>query len=97
MKVVYNWLKDFVDVKATPDELASHLALSGTNIGGIENGADGAVIDAEASSGAFAVNEVARDLGVLCIHTNSETSSPTRHSKGTRQLSKASSQVFQPK
>jgi hypothetical protein len=32
MKVVYNWLKDFVDVTASPDELASRLALSGTNI-----------------------------------------------------------------
>jgi phenylalanyl-tRNA synthetase beta chain len=50
MKIVYNWLKDFVDLKATPDELASRLALSGTNIGGIENGTHGAVIDAEVSS-----------------------------------------------
>jgi phenylalanyl-tRNA synthetase beta chain len=50
MKIVYNWLKEFVEVKATPDELASRLALSGTNIGGIENGAHGAVIDAEVSS-----------------------------------------------
>jgi len=36
MKVVYNWLKDFVDVTATPQELASRLALSGTNIGGVQ-------------------------------------------------------------
>jgi phenylalanyl-tRNA synthetase beta chain len=50
MKVVYNWLKDFVDVTATPQELASRLALSGTNIAGVENGAHGAVIDAEVSS-----------------------------------------------
>jgi phenylalanyl-tRNA synthetase beta chain len=50
MKVVYNWLKDFVDVTATPHELASRLALSGTNIGGVENGAHGAVIEAEVSS-----------------------------------------------
>jgi phenylalanyl-tRNA synthetase beta chain len=50
MKIVYNWLKDFVEVKAGPDELASRLALSGTNIGGIENGPHGAVIDAEVSS-----------------------------------------------
>src|SRR5438309_6274348 len=50
MKVVYNWLKDFVDLTAAPQELASRLALSGTNIGGIENGAHGAVIDAEVSS-----------------------------------------------
>lgn len=32
------------------------------------------IVDAEASSGAFAVQEVIRDLPVLCIHTNSETS-----------------------
>src|SRR5882672_3291962 len=50
MKVVYNWLKEFVDVTATPEELASRLALSGTNIGGVENGAHGAVIDAEITS-----------------------------------------------
>src|SRR6201981_2262215 len=50
MKVVYNWLKDFVPVTASPDELASPLALSGTNIGGVENGPHGAVIDAEVSS-----------------------------------------------
>src|SRR6202171_5508874 len=50
MKVVYNWLKDFVDVAASPQELASRLALSGTNIGGVANGAHGAVIDAEVSS-----------------------------------------------
>ena len=39
------------------------------------------LIDAEASSGAFAVQEVVRDLGVLCIHTNSETSSLTADPK----------------
>jgi phenylalanyl-tRNA synthetase beta chain len=50
MKLVYNWLKDFVDVAATPDELASRLALSGTNIGGVEKGPQGTVIDAEVSS-----------------------------------------------
>ena len=50
MKVVYSWLKDFVDVTASPDDLASRLALSGTNIGGVEKGAHGSVIDAEVSS-----------------------------------------------
>src|SRR5471032_786805 len=50
MKLVYNWLKDFVDVTATPDELASRLALSGTNIGGVEKGPQGTVIDAEVYS-----------------------------------------------
>src|SRR5215831_19281818 len=50
MKVVYNWLKDFVDVTAPPHELALRLALSGSNVAGIENGPHGAVIDAEVGS-----------------------------------------------
>lgn len=50
MKVAYNWLKEFVDVAASPQEIASRLALSGTNIAGIESGAHGAVIDAEVTS-----------------------------------------------
>ncbi|WP_428661252.1 ABC transporter substrate-binding protein [Reyranella sp.] len=39
------------------------------------------IIDAEASSGAFAVHEVIREIGVLCLHTNSETSSLTADPK----------------
>ncbi len=50
MKVVYNWLKEFVDITASPADVASRLALSGTNIGSVENGLHGAVIDAEVGS-----------------------------------------------
>ena len=50
MKVAYNWLKEFVDVPAPPAELASRLALAGTNIAGIEKSPHGAVIDAEITS-----------------------------------------------
>ena len=50
MKVSYDWLKEFVDVAALPGDLASRLALAGTNIAGIEKGAHGAVIDAEITS-----------------------------------------------
>jgi phenylalanyl-tRNA synthetase beta chain len=50
MKVAYNWLKEFVDVPAGPDELASRLALAGTNIASVEHGLQGGVIDAEITS-----------------------------------------------
>ncbi len=68
MKVVYNWLKDFVDVTATPQELASRLALSGTNIGGVENGPHGAVIEAEVSSNrpdCLGHYGIAREVGAI--------------------------------
>jgi phenylalanyl-tRNA synthetase beta chain len=68
MKIVYNWLKDFADVTASPEELASRLALSGTNIGGIEKGSHGAVIDAEVSSNrpdCLGHYGVAREVGAI--------------------------------
>jgi phenylalanyl-tRNA synthetase beta chain len=68
MKVLYSWLQDFVAVSATPEELASRLALSGTNIGGIENGPHGAVIDAEVTSNrpdCLSHYGVAREVGAI--------------------------------
>src|SRR5271168_2663792 len=68
MKVAYNWLKEYVDVAATPQELASRLALSGTNIGGIENGTHGPVIDAEVTSNrpdCLALLGIAREVGAI--------------------------------
>jgi branched-chain amino acid transport system substrate-binding protein len=56
------------DSKGQPQE-AARVARELVNSDGCE-----LLIDGEASSGAFAVHEVARDLGMLCLHTNSETS-----------------------
>jgi phenylalanyl-tRNA synthetase beta chain len=68
MKVVYNWLKEFVDVTAPPNEVASRLALSGTNIGSVENSPHGAVIDAEVGSNrpdCLGHYGIARELGAV--------------------------------
>jgi phenylalanyl-tRNA synthetase beta chain len=68
MKVAYNWLKEFVEVSASPEELASRLALSGTNIAGIENGPHGAVIDAEVTSNrpdCLGMLGIAREVGAI--------------------------------
>src|SRR5438874_1118938 len=68
MKVVYNWLKDFVDVTASPQEVASRLALSGTNIAGVEIGPHGPVIDAEVSSNrpdCLGHYGIAREVGAI--------------------------------
>ncbi|HXW17605.1 MAG TPA: phenylalanine--tRNA ligase subunit beta [Candidatus Acidoferrales bacterium] len=50
MKVLYNWLKEFVEVKATPAELRSRLSLSGTAVDAIEESVAGPVLDAELTS-----------------------------------------------
>ena len=63
------------DSKGQPQE-AARLARELVNTDGCE-----ILIDAEASSGAFAVHEVARDLGMLCLHTNSRNQRADRRSE----------------
>ncbi|HXT26349.1 MAG TPA: phenylalanine--tRNA ligase subunit beta [Candidatus Eisenbacteria bacterium] len=68
MKVVYNWLKDFVDVTATPQELASRLALAGTNIASVEPQPLGGVLDAEITSNrpdCLGVYGIAREVSAI--------------------------------
>jgi phenylalanyl-tRNA synthetase beta chain len=47
MKVLYNWLKEFVDMTAPPPELRARLSLAGVAIDSIEDSAAGPVLDAE--------------------------------------------------
>ncbi len=68
MKVVYDWLKDFVEVTATPQDLASRLALAGTNIASVEWQPLGGVIDAEVTSNradCLAVYGIAREVSAI--------------------------------
>jgi len=50
MKVVYNWLKEFVDVTAAAAELRSRLSLAGIAVDSIEGTPAGPVLDAEITS-----------------------------------------------
>ena len=89
MKVSYNWLKEFVDLTASPEEAASRLALSGTNIASIENGAHGAVIDAEITSNrpdCLGMLGIAREVGAiyrLPVKINSPKPAESKTSKTT--------------
>jgi phenylalanyl-tRNA synthetase beta chain len=68
MKVVYNWLKDFVDVPATVQELAARLALHGTNVASVEPQPLGGVIDAEVTSNrpdCLGVYGIAREVSAI--------------------------------
>jgi phenylalanyl-tRNA synthetase beta chain len=47
MKVVYNWLKEFVDVKAEAADLRTRLSLAGIAVDSVEDSAAGPVLDAE--------------------------------------------------
>src|SRR5271156_208284 len=47
MKVVYDWLKEFADLKASPEDLRARLSLVGIAVDSIEETAAGPVLDAE--------------------------------------------------
>src|SRR5271168_5106971 len=50
MKVVYDWLKEFVDVTASPADLRARLSLAGLAVDSIEETAAGPVLDAEVTA-----------------------------------------------
>jgi phenylalanyl-tRNA synthetase beta chain len=50
MKVLYNWLKEFVELTATPEELRTRLSFSGTAIEALEHTTAGPLLDAELTS-----------------------------------------------
>ena len=50
MKVLYNWLKEFVDLTAPPEDLRTRLSLSGTAVEALEQTAAGPMLDAELTS-----------------------------------------------
>jgi phenylalanyl-tRNA synthetase beta chain len=47
MKVLYNWLKEFVEVTLPPAELRARLSLTGTAVEGLEETQAGPMLDAE--------------------------------------------------
>ena len=68
MRVVFNWLKDFVDVPGTVQELAARLALHGTNVASVEPQPLGGVIDAEVTSNrpdCLGVYGIAREVSAI--------------------------------
>ena len=50
MKVLYNWLKEFVALTAPPEDLRTRLSLSGTAVEALEQTAAGPMLDAELTS-----------------------------------------------
>src|ERR1700688_317130 len=50
MKVLYNWLKEFVELTAATEELRTRLSLSGTAVEALDQTAAGPLLDAELTS-----------------------------------------------
>jgi phenylalanyl-tRNA synthetase beta chain len=50
MKILFNWLKEFADLTAAPEELRTRLSLSGTAVEALEQTVAGPMLDAELTS-----------------------------------------------
>src|ERR1700685_3858559 len=50
MKVLYNWLKEFVAVRAAPADFEARLSLAGVAIDSVEESVAGPVLDAEVTA-----------------------------------------------
>jgi len=68
MKVTYNWLKDFVEISLSPEDLADRLTMAGLEVTGIEKKTDDYVFDIEITSNRpdwLSVLGVAREVAVV--------------------------------
>src|SRR5271163_296445 len=69
MKVVYNWLKEFVEVKASPEDLGARLSLVGVAVDAIEDTLAGPVLDAEITANrpdCLGHLGIAREVAAIC-------------------------------
>ncbi|MEW5759097.1 MAG: phenylalanine--tRNA ligase subunit beta [Candidatus Omnitrophota bacterium] len=68
MKVSFNWLKDFVEIKKSPEELAHLLTMAGLEVKGIEKKLGDAVFEIEITSNRpdwLSIIGVAREVGAI--------------------------------
>ncbi|MDD5108340.1 MAG: phenylalanine--tRNA ligase subunit beta [Candidatus Omnitrophica bacterium] len=69
MKVTYSWLKDFVDIKIPPAELAEKLTMAGLEVVSLEEIGGDSVFEIEITSNRpdwLSVTGVAREIGAIC-------------------------------
>ncbi|MCK4400966.1 phenylalanine--tRNA ligase subunit beta [bacterium] len=68
MKVPYNWLKEYVDIKLSIEEIAEKLTMAGLEVADIQTSADGAVLDIEVTANrgdCLSIIGIAREIGAL--------------------------------
>ena len=69
MRIVYNWLKEFVDVKERAADLRARLSLAGIAIDSVEDSAAGPVLDAEITANrpdCLGHYGMAREVAAIC-------------------------------
>jgi len=90
MKITYNWLKDFVDIKIPPRELADKLTMAGLEVVSLEEKLGDSILEIEITSNRpdwLSVLGIAREVAAI---TNSKLKvgnyKPTKRIKGSAPL-----------
>lgn len=86
MKVTYNWLKDFVAIKLSPQELADKLTMAGIEVTSLEEKAGDFVFEIEITSNRpdwLSVVGIAREVAAI---TNSKLKTKAPKIKKTKQV-----------
>ncbi len=68
MKLTYNWLKDFVDIRISPEKLAQKLTMAGLEITSLEKSRDDYVLELEITSNRpdwLSIIGIAREVAAL--------------------------------
>ncbi len=68
MKVPYSWLKEYIDIKLSIEEIAEKLTMSGLEVADIQRSTDGAVLDIEVTANrgdCLSIIGIAREIEAL--------------------------------
>ena len=79
MKVTYNWLKDFVDIKITPQKLAEKLTMAGLEVVSLEEKEGDAIFEIEITSNRpdwLSVLGIAREIAAITGTKIKDTKTP---------------------
>lgn len=96
MKVSFEWLKDFVDIKASPDEVAHKLTMAGLEIEGMETVGDDIVLEVNVTPNrpdCLSILGIAREVAAVL---GLPLKMPGTEVKGTPAVSEVTVEILDP-
>ena len=84
MRISYNWLKDYIDIKLPPEKIAEILTMAGLAVDALQKTASGALLEIEVTANRpdwLSYVGVARELSAL---TGAKLKLPSRHCEPRR-------------
>ena len=94
MKISFNWLKDYIDIKVSPEKLAEMMTMAGLSVDSIEKKSDDAILEVEITSNRpdwLAYIGVAREVAAI---TGAKLKVPSaRHCEGAKRPKQSKKEI----